>query len=93
MKEALPEVATWLCKNEGGTIQQAIEALGLKSITREDLERLVGEIVEGNKDLIRKHGEKSYGPLMGLTMNKLRGKADPAVVSRILKEKIGELAE
>jgi glutamyl-tRNA(Gln) amidotransferase subunit E len=93
MKEALPEVATWLCKNEGGTIQQAIEALGLKSITREDLERLVGEIVEGNKDLIRKHGEKSYGALMGLTMNKLRGKADPAVVSRILKEKIGELAE
>ncbi len=93
MKEALPEVATWLCKNEDGTIQQAVEALGLQSITREDLERLVGEIVEGNKDLIKKQGEKSYGALMGLAMNKLRGKADPAVISSILKEKIRELAE
>ena len=93
MKEALPEVATWLCKNEDGTIQQAVEALGLQSITREDLERLVGEIVEGSEDLIKKQGEKSYGALMGLAMNKLRGKADPAVISSILKEKIRELAE
>ena len=93
MKEALPEVATWLCKNEDGTIQKAVEALGLQSITREDLERLVGEIVEGSKDLIKKQGEKSYGALMGLAMNKLRGKADPAVISSILKEKIRELAE
>jgi glutamyl-tRNA(Gln) amidotransferase subunit E len=93
MKEALPEVATWLCKNEDGTIQQAVAALGLQSITREDLERLVGEIVEGSKDLIKKQGEKSYGALMGLAMNKLRGKADPAVISSILKEKIRELAE
>ena len=93
MKEALPEVATWLCKNEDGTIQKAVEALGLQSVTRNDLEKLVSEIVEGNKDLIKKQGEKSYGALMGLTMNKLRGKADPAVISSILKEKIRELAE
>jgi glutamyl-tRNA(Gln) amidotransferase subunit E len=93
MKEALPEVATWFCKNEGGTIQQAVEALGLQSITRRDLEKMVAEIVEGSKDLIKKQGEKSYGALMGLTMNKLRGKADPAVISVILKEKIRELAE
>jgi glutamyl-tRNA(Gln) amidotransferase subunit E len=92
-KEALPDVLTWLCKNEDKTIQEAIEALGLRSISHDDLEKLIGKIVEDNKDLVKKRGEGSFGTLMGLAMNDLRGKADAAIVSKILKEKIRELAE
>lgn len=92
-KEALPDVVTWLCKNEDKTIQETVEALGLKSISHYDLEKMIGEIVEDNKDLVKKRGEGSFGTLMGLAMNDLRGKADAAIVSKILKEKIGELAE
>jgi glutamyl-tRNA(Gln) amidotransferase subunit E len=92
-KEALPDVLTWLCKNEDKTIQEAIEALGLQSISHDDLEKLIGKIVEDNKDLVKKRGEGSFGTLMGLAMNDLRGKADAAIVSKILKEKIRELAE
>ena len=92
-KEALPDVATWLCKNEDKTIQEAAEALGLQSISHDNLEKLIGKIVEDNKDLVKKRGEGSFGALMGLAMNDLRGKADAAIVSKILKEKIRELAE
>lgn len=92
-KEALPDVVTWLCKNEDKTIQEAIEALGLQCISHDDLEKLIGKIVEDNKDLVKKRGEGSFGALMGLAMNDLRGKADAANVSKILKEKIRELAE
>ena len=92
-KEALPDVVTWLCKNEDETIQEAVEALGLQSISHDNLEKLIGKIVEDNKDLVKKRGEGSFGALMGLAMNDLRGKADAAIVSKILKEKIRELAE
>lgn len=92
-KEALPDVVTWLCKNEDETIQEAVEALGLQSISHDNLEKLIGKIVEDNKDLVKKRGEGSFGALMGLAMNDVRGKADAAVVSEILKEKIRELAE
>lgn len=92
-KEALPDVATWLCKNEDKTIQEAAEALGLQSISHDNLDKMIGKIVEDNKDLVKKRGEGSFGALMGLAMNDLRGKADAAIVSRILKEKIRELAE
>lgn len=92
-KEALPDVVTWLCKNEDKTIQEAVEALGLQSISHDNLEKLIGKIVEDNKDLVKKRGEGSFGALMGLAMNDLRGKADAAIVSKILKEKIRELAE
>ncbi len=92
-KEALPDVVTWLCKNEDKTIQEAVEALGLQSISHDNLEKLIGKIVEDNKDLVKKRGEGSFGALMGLAMNDLRGKADAAIVSKILKEKIREFAE
>ena len=92
-KEALPDVATWLCKNEDKTIQEAAEALGLQSISHDNLDKMIGKIVEDNKDLVKKRGEGSFGALMGLAMNDLRGKADAAIVSKILKEKIRELAE
>jgi len=92
-KEALPDVVTWLCKNEDETIQEAVEALGLQSISHDNLVKLIGKIVEDNKDLVKKRGEGSFGALMGLAMNDLRGKADAAIVSKILKEKIRELAE
>ena len=92
-KEALPDIVTWLCKNEDKTIQEAVEALGLQSISHDNLEKLIGKIVEDNKDLVKKRGEGSFGALMGLAMNDLRGKADAAIVSEILKEKIREFAE
>jgi glutamyl-tRNA(Gln) amidotransferase subunit E len=92
-KEALPDVVTWLCKNEDKTIQEAVGALGLQSISHDNLEKLIGKIVEDNKDLVKKRGEGSFGALMGLAMNDLRGKADAAIVGKILKEKIRGLVE
>lgn len=92
-KEALSDIVTWLCKNEDKTIQEAAETLGLQSISHDNLEKLIGKIVEDNKDLVKKRGEGSFSALMGLAMSDLRGKADAAIVSEILKEKIRELAE
>ncbi len=92
-KEALSNVVEWLSKNEDRTIQEALNALGLQSISRDALEKSIERIVEDNKDLIKKRGEGSFGALMGIAMNSLRGRADAAVVSRVLKEKMKEVTK
>jgi len=92
-KEATSEVFTWLSKNEEKTIEEAIMDLGLQAIPQAELEKLVTKIVEEHKELIEKQGESSFGALMGIAMNNLRGKTDAALVSKVLKEKLKEALE
>jgi glutamyl-tRNA(Gln) amidotransferase subunit E len=89
-KEATTDVVSWLSKHEGKTIQDAVKELGIQSISKDDLNKLVTRIVEENRKIIKERGEGSFGALMGIAMNTLRGKADAALVSRILKEKVKE---
>jgi glutamyl-tRNA(Gln) amidotransferase subunit E len=89
-KEAISEVFTWLSKNEEKTVDEAIGELGLQAIPQAELEKLVIKIVEEHKELIKKQGESSFGVLMGIAMNNLRGKADAGLVSKVLKERLKE---
>jgi glutamyl-tRNA(Gln) amidotransferase subunit E len=92
-KEAMPELFTWLSKNEEKTAEEAIRELGLQAIPEAELDKLIAKIVEEHKELIKKHGESSFGALMGIAMNSLRGKADAALVSKVLREKLKETLE
>jgi len=89
-KEAMADISTWLSKNEEKTIQDAIKELELQTVTQSELEKLLTKIVEENKELIKKRGEGSFGVIMGTAMNSLRGKADAALVSKVLKEKLAD---
>jgi glutamyl-tRNA(Gln) amidotransferase subunit E len=92
-KEATADVVSWLSKHEGKTIQDAVKELGIQSISKDDLNKLITRIVEENRKIIKERGKGSFGALMGIAMNTLRGKADAALVSRILKEKVREAME
>ena len=48
-----------------------------------EVEKVVMEVLAGNKDL-------NFGQVMGMVMAKLQGKADGTVVSKMVKEKLGE---
>jgi len=92
-KEATTDVVTWLSKHEGKTIQDAVKELGIQSISKDDLDKLITRVIDENRKIIKERGEGSFGALMGIVMNTLRGKADAAQVSRILKEKVREVME
>ncbi len=87
-KEAVAEVFSWLSKNEGKTVQDATTALGLKMFTEADLEPIVDRIIAANKPAIEKNGKGAFGMLMGVVMKEVRGKANPELVSKILKQKL-----
>jgi len=90
-KEAVAEVFSWLAKNENKTVQEAIVTLGLKMFTEVDIEHIVNRIIAANRPVIEKNGKDAFGMLMGGVMKEVRGKANPEIVSKILKQKLNNV--
>ncbi len=88
-KEALPELAREVAK--GLNVEEAIRKLGLEKLGREEMEEFVEKLIEENRELIRKLGERAFGPLMGKAMGKLRGKVDAKELAELIKARIKEV--
>jgi glutamyl-tRNA(Gln) amidotransferase subunit E len=87
-KEAVADVFVWLSKNEGKSLQDAVDALGLKMFSKAELAKLVDRVIAENKQSVDQMGKKAFGMLMGIVMKEVRGKADPALVSALLREQL-----
>ncbi len=87
-KEAISAVFSWLSKNQDKTLQDGIDALGLKMYTETDLTPIIDRIIKANKQQIDKLGKNAFGMLMGATMKEVRGKANPDLVNKLLKERL-----
>lgn len=87
-KEAVPEVFIWLSRNEGKSCGDAVAALGLKMFSKVELAALIDRIIAENRQSVDQLGAKAFGMLMGAVMREVRGKADPALVSALLKERL-----
>jgi glutamyl-tRNA(Gln) amidotransferase subunit E len=88
-KEAVADVFTWLSKNEDKSVQNAIESLGLEQLTTNDIEKLIDQIIDENKKSMEKLSKSAtFGLIMGLVMKQARGKANPAFVSKLVKQKL-----
>jgi glutamyl-tRNA(Gln) amidotransferase subunit E len=87
-KEALADTFTWLSKNEGKNLHDAMDALGLKMYSQEELERFVDKVIAENHQSIEKLGKNAFGMIMGLVMKEARGKTSPETVSQLIKQKL-----
>ena len=80
---------TWLAKNPGKAVSDAAQALGLKMLSKAEMESIVDRVIAENKAQVEKLGKGAFGLVMGLTMKEVRGKASPEVVSQLVKQKLG----
>ena len=87
-KEAIEDIFVWFSKNEFGNITKALSSLGLKMYSEKEIISIVNEVIAKNRKNIEKLGKSSFGMLMGVVMSKVRGKADPNLISKIIREKI-----
>ncbi len=85
-KEGIPDLLKELIKCE--SVEQAIESAGLESIDDEDIREAIIDVVEDRIDFIEEREMGAVGPLMGVVMKDLKGKADGEKVSEILREEI-----
>jgi glutamyl-tRNA(Gln) amidotransferase subunit E len=88
VKEAIPDMITWLARHENASANQAVEALGLGMLSEHELTKLIDDVIKENKALVDKSGETAFGALMGQVMKKARGKADAEQVANTLKKKL-----
>jgi glutamyl-tRNA(Gln) amidotransferase subunit E len=87
-KEALTDVFTWLSKNEGESVQKAIGVLSLKMYTAAQLTPIIERVIAANRQSVDKLGKNAYGMLMGAVMKEVRRKANPELVSKLLRERL-----
>jgi len=90
VKENVPDVLKWLCLNVNMGVEDALKALNIRLLTREELEEVVDDAIEAKSDLVEKMGVKALDSIMGFLMGKLRGRVDPQLLMEVIRRKIEE---
>jgi glutamyl-tRNA(Gln) amidotransferase subunit E len=88
VKEAVADVFGWLSAHEDKSLRDAVDSLGLKMFSKAELEILVDRAIAANRQAVEKLGKNAFGMLMGIVMKEVRGKANPELVSKLLKERL-----
>jgi Glu-tRNA(Gln) amidotransferase subunit E-like FAD-binding protein len=79
VKEAIPEILKFFASNPDANIEEAIEKLSLKPLSKEEAKKILEEILSKNPELQK---EK----ILGIFMSKVRGKISINEARKILEE-------
>jgi glutamyl-tRNA(Gln) amidotransferase subunit E len=58
-------------------------------MTEGELERVIDSSMEKNKKLVEERGQGAFSSIMGAVMSEVRGRADPKLVTEIVKKRLG----
>jgi glutamyl-tRNA(Gln) amidotransferase subunit E len=89
-KESVPELLSWLSRNPERSADEALDSLGLGMMDVELLRELVEARVSEKAEMVEQMGMKAFGPLMGLIMGEVRGRAQAGDVQTLLREALQE---
>ena len=92
-KESIEIILENIMSGKSKTVKEAIENTSIESISEESLEKIIEEIVEKNESIIKNQKERAIGPLMGIVMKELRGKASGEMINSILLKNIKKKLE
>jgi len=87
-KEGVPEVLRVLAECDTKTADKAAIELGFIMLSERELKAIVDGVVQSQLDFIKARGVGAIGPLMGVVMKQVRGKADGRLVNEVLLEKV-----
>jgi len=85
-KEAVPDILRWIADHPDKTVNEVVKELGLRKMTREEIERIVKIKIEENMNILKSRKEKAFGIIMGIVMREVKGKADGKTVNEIVRE-------
>ncbi len=88
-KEAMPDLLRQMARTRGRA-SDALKAVGVQGFSREEVEKVVDEVLDASADLIHSRGEAAEKGIMGRAMEKLRGRADGKVVSEVVHARLQE---
>ena len=92
-KESIGIIFENIMSGKSKTIEDAIKNTSIETVSKEEFEKVIENIIINNKEIIQNQKERSVSPLMGIVMKELRGKVSGEMVNSILVEKIKKFLE
>ena len=87
-KESIEMIFENIMDSKSQTIEEAMKNASIEAVNESDLEKIIEEIVEKNQEIVKNQKERAVGPLMGIAMAELRGKASGELVNKLLLKNI-----
>ncbi|MGI9565472.1 MAG: Glu-tRNA(Gln) amidotransferase subunit GatE [Nitrosopumilus sp.] len=92
-KESIEIIFKNIMAGKAETVEDAMKNTKIETVNDLDLERIIEGIVETNNEMIKNQKERAVGPLMGIAMKELRGKASGEKVNSLLLKGIKKKLE
>jgi len=87
-KESAPEVIRWLAENPGKSVGEALDSLGLRAVSVEEVEGEIERLIEKHREIVRKNPGKAVSLIMGELMKKYRGRIDGGKLHSLVRSKL-----
>ena len=72
-------------------ISEIAEKSNLTMLSEDDVKNIIAEIVASNEGMVKERQMGAMGPLMGMCMKQLKGKADGKLINQVVREEIQKL--
>ena len=90
-KESIEIIFEQIMSGKSSTALDAMEKASITQLSKDELEKIVDEIIEQNFDKIKEDGTRSISSIMGLVMKQVRGKTSGSLVNELVKTKIQDI--
>ncbi|MGY5142888.1 MAG: Glu-tRNA(Gln) amidotransferase subunit GatE [Candidatus Nitrosopumilus sp. bin_32a] len=92
-KESIEIIFESIMSGKSKTTEEAMKNASIESINEEELEKIIANIIDKNEGIIKNQKERAVGPLMGIVMKELRGKASGEIINSLLLKNIKKKLE
>jgi len=92
-KESIEIIFESIMAGKSQSTLDAMKNSSIEAVNESDVDEIVKKIVENNQEIIKNQKERAVGPLMGIVMKELRGKASGELVNKLLLKNIKKKLE
>ena len=92
-KESIEIIFESIMAGKSQSTLDAMKNSSIEAVKESDVEEIIKKIVENNQEIIKNQKERAVGPLMGIVMKELRGKASGELVNNLLLKNIKKKLE
>ena len=92
-KESIEIIFESIMAGKSKSLQEAMKNASIETLDEAKLEKMIEKITNDNKSIIENQKERAIGPLMGIAMKDLRGKASGEMINKLLLKNIKRVLE
>jgi glutamyl-tRNA(Gln) amidotransferase subunit E len=87
-KESIEIIFENIMSKKSKSVKEAMKNTSIESISEEEADKIIKDIVNRNQEIIKNQKERAIGPLMGIAMKELRGKVSGEIINSLLSKNI-----